>query len=109
VDESGDPIRGLGLSAEQIARVDAFLDLPNTGDASATSAAVRALLGGQQQAAEALAEIEQVLTYAAAFGVDMDAVKFDLHLARGLGYYTGPVFEVLLADLPGFGSIFGGR
>lgn len=108
VDDSGDPIRGLGLSAEQIARIDGFLDLPNAGDASETAAAVRQLLDGQPQAEEGLDEIAQVLTYAEAFGVDLGAVKFDLHLARGLGYYTGPVFEVLLADLPSFGSIFGG-
>jgi len=108
VDDSGDPIRGLGLDAEQIARVDAFLDLPNAGAAAETAAAVRQLLGGQPQGEQGLDEIEQVLTYAAAFGVDLAAVKFDLHLARGLGYYTGPVFEVLLAELPSFGSIFGG-
>lgn len=108
VDDSGDPIRGLGLSSEQIARVDAFLDLPNAGDAAETAAAVHQLLDGQTQAEQGLSEIEQVLTYAEAFGVDLAAVKFDLHLARGLGYYTGPVFEVVLSDLPSFGSIFGG-
>jgi len=108
VDDSGDPIRGLGLNAEQIARIDAFLDLPNAGDAAETTAAVRQLLAGEELAEQALAEIEQVLAYAAAFGVDLQEVKFDLQLARGLGYYTGPVFEVVLTEVPGFGSIFGG-
>jgi histidyl-tRNA synthetase len=32
----------------------------------------------------------------------------DLSVARGLAYYTGPVFEAILADAPEFGSVFGG-
>lgn len=32
----------------------------------------------------------------------------DLSIARGLGYYTGVVFETFLAALPGFGSISSG-
>lgn len=32
----------------------------------------------------------------------------DLSIARGLGYYTGVVFETTLDDLPGFGSICSG-
>ena len=35
-------------------------------------------------------------------------VKVDLSIARGLGYYTGIVFESTLDDLPGFGSICSG-
>jgi histidyl-tRNA synthetase len=32
----------------------------------------------------------------------------DLSIARGLAYYTGPVFEAHLTDAPQFGSVFGG-
>jgi histidyl-tRNA synthetase len=32
----------------------------------------------------------------------------DLSIARGLAYYTGPVFEAVLLDAPEFGSVFGG-
>jgi histidyl-tRNA synthetase len=35
-------------------------------------------------------------------------VSLDLSIARGLAYYTGPVFEAMLLDAPQFGSIFGG-
>ena len=34
------------------------------------------------------------------------SVEFDLSLARGLSYYTGPIFEIALPDLPG--SVGGG-
>ncbi|MCK4372078.1 MAG: ATP phosphoribosyltransferase regulatory subunit, partial [candidate division Zixibacteria bacterium] len=34
--------------------------------------------------------------------------EIDLTIVRGLGYYTGPVFETSLLDLPDYGSIFSG-
>jgi len=108
VDDSGDPIRGLNLTDAQIARIDEYLDLPNAGDNQATLAAARELLGDSALAVEALDEIAELLPLIGAMGVDEAAVKSDLWLARGLGYYTGPVFEVVLNDLPSFGSIFGG-
>jgi len=43
-----------------------------------------------------------------ALGVaDAEAI-FDPALARGLDYYTGPVFEVVLPGAPEFGSVAGG-
>ena len=35
-------------------------------------------------------------------------LRLDLSIARGLGYYTGVVFETTLDSLPGFGSISSG-
>jgi len=35
-------------------------------------------------------------------------IKLDLSIARGLDYYTGTVFETVLLDLPGVGSIMSG-
>jgi histidyl-tRNA synthetase len=44
--------------------------------------------------AEGLNEIEQILTYCNSFGIE--TVEFCPSLARGLAYYTGPVYEVFL-------------
>lgn len=41
-------------------------------------------------------------------GVDMSKIEYDASLMRGLGYYTGTVFETVLTDLPKFGSVFSG-
>ena len=35
-------------------------------------------------------------------------MALDLSIARGLAYYTGPVFEAMLHEAPEFGSVFGG-
>jgi len=53
------------------------------------------------------AELQTILELAKDMGVDPDRVKLDRTLARGLDYYTGPVFEtVLMGDYTG--SISGG-
>lgn len=44
---------------------------------------------------EGLKEIEELLGYLKDFSVE---VEFSPSLARGLGYYTGPIFEVFLKD-----------
>lgn len=55
---------------------------------------------------EGLKEIEEFLNYLKYFSVD---VEFSPSLARGLGYYTGPIFEVFLKDQTIMGgSIAGG-
>lgn len=41
------------------------------------------------------------------FGVDKNVLIFDSHLARGLDYYTGPIFETVVTE-PKIGSITGG-
>jgi histidyl-tRNA synthetase len=41
------------------------------------------------------------------FGVPAEVLSFDLHMARGLDYYTGPIFEALLPE-GGVGSLGGG-
>ena len=55
---------------------------------------------------EGLKEIEELLNYLKDFSVE---VEFSPSLARGLGYYTGPIYEVFLKDQTIMGgSIAGG-
>ena len=57
--------------------------------------------------AEAEAHLRVILDIALDLGVDSDRVQIDRTLARGLDYYTGPVFETVLNG--GYsGSISGG-
>lgn len=52
-----------------------------------------------------VAELEETLEHAYALGATR--VRFDATLARGLGYYTGPVYEAVVAE-SGVGSVSGG-
>lgn len=55
-----------------------------------------------------LDEIEQVVKGIADFGVPSKNYKIDLTIARGLDYYTGTVYETILDEYPGIGSVCSG-
>lgn len=55
-----------------------------------------------------LAELTQVYEGLLALGVREEAVRLNLTTVRGLDYYTGTVYETLMLDNPGWGSICSG-
>lgn len=57
---------------------------------------------------EGLAELTKVYRLIQAFKVPVESVAIDLSIARGLDYYTGTVYETILKDHPGIGSICSG-
>lgn len=107
VDSSGDPIRGLGLEATQVARVEQYLEVP-ADHREQTVAALESLLGDCAGAAEAIGTVAAIHRHLEALGYGDDQVVLDPTIARGLAYYTGPVFEAILPSAPQFGSVFGG-
>ena len=68
-------------------------------------AGARALLGDHAGGLAALKEVEEVLALGA-LGPAGEHLRFDPVLARGLGYYTGTIFEISVDDLAG--SLGGG-
>ena len=59
-------------------------------------------------AQEGIQETQKLLGYLELLGVDKQNYSFELSLARGLDYYTGPIFETKLTDHPHMGSLTGG-
>jgi histidyl-tRNA synthetase len=51
--------------------------------------------------------LQRTIATALKLGIDEKSLVFDPHLARGLDYYTGPIFETVVT-LPKIGSITGG-
>src|ERR1700720_4384477 len=106
-DESGDTIRGLGMAAEQVAKIERFLEI--RGDQrQEVIVRLRSFFGEQPGAATEIDLVERISGQLAALGYGDDQVTLDLSIARGLAYYTGPVFEAVLLGAPQYGSIFGG-
>ena len=107
VDASGDPIRGLGLTDPQVTAIEEFLSI-----SGATRAEVLArladLFGGLEGSDERLEVIADISESLDALGYGSDRIALDPSIARGLAYYTGPVFEAILLEAPQFGSVFGG-
>lgn len=52
--------------------------------------------------------LQQMLEALHALSLGHANFQVDLKIARGLGYYTGVVFETTLDELPGFGSVCSG-
>ncbi|MBB3712803.1 histidyl-tRNA synthetase [Limimaricola variabilis] len=114
-DESGDFTKGAGLGAEQAEVVMGFMDA-RRDTAEGTLARLRELVGASAIGAEGVDELETIAGLLAAQGMGPDRVVIDPSVVRGLGYYTGPVFEAELTfeilDEKGrprqFGSVAGG-
>ncbi|HKR63633.1 MAG TPA: histidine--tRNA ligase [Thermoanaerobaculia bacterium] len=106
-DESGDTIRGLGLAADQVDRIERFLAIKSDSRREVV-AQVRTLFAELEHATAQLDVVERISNHLYALEYDDDRVSLDLSIARGLAYYTGPVFEAILLDAPQFGSVFGG-
>ncbi|MCX6820912.1 MAG: histidine--tRNA ligase [Candidatus Aenigmarchaeota archaeon] len=56
---------------------------------------------------EGVKELEEILRIGKAFGISK-FVKLDFSLARGLDYYTGPIFEIAVKSKTSVGSVAGG-
>lgn len=98
----------LALPDDVAERIASFLQLSNVQDSTAALTAVRNLLSQSDLAMEGVAELEEICEYLDTAGIPRTHWHIDLSIARGLGYYTGPVFETTLLDAPTFGSVYSG-
>ncbi len=64
-------------------------------------------MGGLAAAQEGLRELRELGATLDAMGIPAQAWTFDFTMVRGLGYYTGPIFETVIEE-PNLGSISGG-
>jgi histidyl-tRNA synthetase len=95
------------LSESSVDLIKRFLEI-REGDQEDTLAKVSSLMSGSKIASVGIANLMQLMDNVRALDVPDSAWKIDLSVARGLGYYTGIVFETMLSDLPQIGSVFSG-
>ncbi|MEJ6478724.1 MAG: histidine--tRNA ligase, partial [Octadecabacter sp.] len=114
-DESGDVTKGAGLSDAQADVVMGFMDAGRATGVE-TVARLRELVTGSAIGEAGVTELETIADLLAAGGYGPDRIVIDPSVVRGLGYYTGPVYEAELTfeikDEKGrprqFGSVAGG-
>ena len=123
-DESGDFTEGAGLDHGPIAMILAFAmpDAARSGfvmqneSGQSLDLSLREIVQNSQVGIEGLDELDEIIRLVRAQGYDEDRIRMDTSVVRGLGYYTGPVFEAELTfeilDEKGrkrqFGSVAGG-
>jgi histidyl-tRNA synthetase len=106
-DDSGDTIKGIGLTAPQVDRIDEFLCVKSSHREEVV-ARLRELFARVAGAAAQIDVIDRISRNLSSLGYGDDRIALDLSIARGLAYYTGPVLEAMLLNAPQFGSVFGG-
>ncbi|MBK8024307.1 MAG: histidine--tRNA ligase [Chloroflexi bacterium] len=68
---------------------------------------VEDVMGNLPEAQEAIGELRDLNAHLDNLGVPARTHEFDLTMVRGLGYYTGPIFETMIQE-PNLGSVTGG-
>jgi histidyl-tRNA synthetase len=114
-DSSGAFIKGVGLSDHDARLMTGFLS--SRGDTNdETLGNLRRSIAGSASGQEGVDELAEMARLLAAQGYCPDRIVIDPSVVRGLGYYTGPVYEAELTfeitDEKGrprqFGSVAGG-
>jgi len=114
-DDSGDFTKGAGLEAGQAEIVMGFMQA--LGDTTVqTLDNLQALVAGSGVGETGVDELRQISDLVVAQGYETDRIMLDPSVVRGLGYYTGPVYEAELTfkikdekgRLRQFGSVAGG-
>lgn len=116
-DESGDYTKGAELEGAQIEAIMTFTESGNA-DRQTVCKGFEAAIGNSEVGRQGIDELLEIDRHLSALDIGPDKVIFDPSVVRGLGYYTGPVFEVELTfetededgEIARFGSVgSGGR
>ena len=117
-DDSGDYTKGAGLEKSDIKQILSFLESGIESKMLSREACLKNLsnqFGTNEIFNEALEELNEISKIIDDAGYDENKIIIDPSVVRGLGYYTGPVYEADLTfdmetdqGLEKFGSIGGG-
>lgn len=97
--------RGLAPSAGEV--LSTLVAKRSEPDVMAGLASIEDMISADKDGVDALDALRTLVQQAQDTGVPADQLRFDPLLARGLDYYTGAIFEVVVEDSP-VGSICGG-
>ena len=117
-DESGDYTKGAGLEKSSISQILSFLESGIESKSLSRDTCLKNLsnqFGSNIIFNKAIEELSEISNIINAAGYDEKKIIIDPSVVRGLGYYTGPVYEADLTfnmetdqGLEKFGSIGGG-
>lgn len=106
VDNVKEELAKVGMSAENIDKLISFIEIDGTKEEIIE--ALKNLDCDNEDFIQGVEELETVVKYMRAYGVEDDYFKINLKIARGLDYYTGTVYETFLDDHRELGSVSSG-
>ncbi|NMC64093.1 MAG: histidine--tRNA ligase [SAR324 cluster bacterium] len=98
----------LSLKEQQISPFFELIELSQVHQGSALFAKLQKFAKINESLNAGISELERLTLLVEAANVDPSCFRVDFSIARGLGYYTGIVYETTLADLPEIGSVCSG-
>ncbi len=105
-DKVAGEMASVGLSSQQAAQILNAVQLEGSNGERLEQLGQQ--LAASERAMQGVADLRQLVDAFSAAGIPEGRLCIDVSIARGLDYYTGTVYETLLDDLPGIGSICSG-
>lgn len=94
------------LSSNNTDKILSFISI--TGSHAEVLDKAEKMVGGVEIGKKGIDELREIVGNLEVLEIPKKNWAIDLSVARGLGYYTGPVFETTLNDMPEIGSVFSG-
>lgn len=94
------------ITKEKISRIIDFIEIQGSNDEKLNK--LKSFNFKNEIFANGVQELEDVVKYMRAFGMQENNFKIELTIARGLDYYTGTVYETFLDDYKSLGSVCSG-
>lgn len=101
-------VEELGLSQESARGILGFTSLKQEGSSEEFFAKVASYEGLSDSLREGMGEMRALYAILDTLEMDRACCKINFSIARGLGYYTGIVYETTLDALPSIGSVCSG-
>lgn len=99
-------LESIELKREAIDKIIEFIGIK--GDNVQVIEALKALKIENDDFLLGVEELAKVIHYTKGFNIPEKYLKVDLTVARGLDYYTGTIYETMLDEYPGIGSVCSG-
>lgn len=96
----------LSISKDKIDKIITFINIKGTNNEKIKS--LKDMNINNDNFITGLNELETVINAMKLMEINEDNFEIDLTIARGLDYYTGTVYETILKDYPGIGSVCSG-
>jgi len=99
-------LESANIALEPIEEIIKFISIKQDGDDFFEKVAHYKAYNAQMK--EGIEELEQIFAILSTLDMKKENYQVDFSIARGLGYYTGTVYETVLDDLPSMGSVCSG-
>jgi histidyl-tRNA synthetase len=105
VEGFADNLKKKDFPSDSIQKVLAFIQLEGRPNQKLDSAS--RILSGYSRGLEGIKELREMMRILGDLNIEENSLIIDLALARGLDYYTGPIYEIAATDA-NIGSLSGG-